>query len=320
EGEILTGKEALWKAGLQPVELAAKEGLALINGTQAMSGIGVVTLNEAERVGLAADMAASLTMEALHGVITAFNKDLLAVRPHPEFELVASRIRNWLEGSKRITKQGEVRVQDAYSIRGIPQVHGASWQTINYVDERLKTEINAATDNPIILENGEIYSSGHFHGQPIALAMDFLKVATAEWANISERRIERLVNPALSGLSPFLATNPGLECGLMVAQYAAAALVSENKVLAHPASVDSIPTSANQEDHVSMGTIGSRQARDIVHNTAKVIAIELISASQAIYLDEAEDMLAPATKKYLDMVREICPPLKGDQDISEEIE
>ncbi|MYL45188.1 histidine ammonia-lyase [Virgibacillus halodenitrificans] len=320
EGEILTGKEALRKAGLQPVELAAKEGLALINGTQAMSGIGVVTLNEAERVGLAADMAASLTMEALHGVITAFNKDLLAVRPHPEFELVASRIRNWLEGSKRITKQGEVRVQDAYSIRGIPQVHGASWQTINYVDERLKTEINAATDNPIILENGEIYSSGHFHGQPIALAMDFLKVATAEWANISERRIERLVNPALSGLSPFLATNPGLECGLMVAQYAAAALVSENKVLAHPASVDSIPTSANQEDHVSMGTIGSRQARDIVHNTAKVIAIELISASQAIYLDEAEDMLAPATKKYLDMVREICPPLKGDQDISEEIE
>ncbi len=320
EGEILRGKDALERAGLQPVSLAAKEGLALINGTQAMSGVGVITLNEAERVGLAADMSASLTIEALRGIITAFDKDLLAVRPHPEFELVASRMRNWLEGSQRVTDQGEIRVQDAYSIRCIPQVHGASWQTINYVDERLKVEINSATDNPIILENDEIISSGHFHGQPIALAMDFLKVAAAEWANISERRTERLVNPTLSGLSPFLATDPGLECGLMVAQYAAAALVSENKVLAHPASVDSIPTSANQEDHVSMGTIGSRQARDIVHNTARVIAIEIISASQAIYLDKAENQLAPKTKEYLEKIREICPPLDSDKDISEEIE
>jgi len=310
----------LKRAELQPVALEAKEGLALINGTQAMSGVGVVALNEAERVGLAADMAACLTMEALHGIISAFESDLLAVRPHPELEFVASRMRKWLEGSERITRQGEVRVQDAYSIRCIPQVHGASWQAFNYVEERLKVEMNSATDNPIVLESGEIISGGHFHGQPIALSMDFLKVAAAEWANISERRTERLVNPQLSGLSPFLAPDPGLECGLMVAQYAAASLVSENKVLAHPASVDSIPTSANQEDHVSMGTIASRQARDIIHNSARVIAIEMICASQAIYLEKAENQLAPATREYLEKIRAICPPLESDRAISDQME
>ncbi|WP_153722916.1 histidine ammonia-lyase [Sporosarcina cascadiensis] len=320
KGEILTGGEALKRAGLEPVTLQAKEGLALINGTQAMTAVGVIGFNEVERIGYAADMSASLTMEALRGIITAFDSELLAVRPHREFEVVASRIRNWLEGSKRVTSQGQIRMQDAYSIRCIPQVHGASWQSFQYVEDRLSVEMNSATDNPIILENGEIISGGHFHGQPIALAMDFMKVGAAELANISERRIERLVNPQLSGLSPFLATDPGLECGLMVAQYAAAALVSENKVLAHPASVDSIPTSANQEDHVSMGTIGSRQAREIIHNSARVIAIELICASQAIHLDHAESELAPATKSYLEKVREICPPLLGDRDISEQIE
>ncbi|MBY0223193.1 histidine ammonia-lyase [Sporosarcina aquimarina] len=320
EGEILTGGEALRLAGLEPVTLQAKEGLALINGTQAMTAVGVIGFNEAERIGYAADMSASLTMEALQGIITAFDSELLAVRPHKELEVVASRIRNWLEGSQRVTSQGQIRMQDAYSIRCIPQVHGASWQALQYVEDRLSVEMNSATDNPIILENGEIISGGHFHGQPIALAMDFMKVGSAELANISERRIERLVNPQLSGLSPFLATDPGLECGLMVAQYAAAALVSENKVLAHPASVDSIPTSANQEDHVSMGTIGSRQAREIIHNSARVIAIELICASQAIHLEQAENELAPATSAYLEKVRKICPPLLADRDISEQIE
>ena len=231
KGEILPGGEALKRAGLQPVVLEAKEGLALINGTQCMSGVGVIALNEAERVGLAADMAACLTMEALKGIISAFDSELLAVRPHPELEFVASRMRKWLEGSKRITHQGEIRIQDSYSIRCIPQVHGASWQAFNYVDERLLVEMNSATDNPIVLESGEVISGGHFHGQPIALSMDFLKVAAAEWANISERRTERLVNPQLSGLSPFLAVDPGLECGLMVAQYAAASLVSRIKCL-----------------------------------------------------------------------------------------
>lgn len=320
KGEILPGGEALKRAGLEAVSLQAKEGLALINGTQCMSGVGVVALNEAERVGLAADMAACLTMEALHGVISAFDSELLAVRPHPELEFVASRMRKWLDGSERITRQGEIRIQDAYSIRCIPQVHGASWQAFNYVDERLSVEMNSTTDNPIVLENGEVISGGHFHGQPIALSMDFLKVAAAEWANISERRTERLVNPQLSGLSPFLAPDPGLECGLMVAQYVAASLVSENKVLAHPSSVDSIPTSANQEDHVSMGTSGSRQAREIVHNAARVIAIEMICASQAIYLEKAENQLAPATRAFLEKVRAICPPLESDRAISDQME
>jgi histidine ammonia-lyase len=319
-GHIMSGQEALTKVGLTAVRLQAKEGLALINGTQAMTGIGVMTINEAERLGYVADMAACLTMEALQGIISAFDTDLLAVRPHAEIAMVGDRIRKWLNGSQRITTQGAVRMQDAYSIRCVPQVHGASWQCFDYVQQRLQTEINATTDNPIVLENGEVLSGGHFHGQPIALAMDFLKVGVAEWANISERRTERLVNPQLSGLSPFLATNPGLECGLMVVQYVAASLVSENKVLAHPSSVDSIPTSGNQEDHVSMGTTAARQARQIVHNSARVLAIELIAASQAIYLEQAEQQLAPTTRKYLDIVRSFCPPLRGDKAIGEETE
>lgn len=320
EGKVYPGAEALKMAGLEPVRLQAKEGLALINGTQVMTGVGAIALNEAERLGMAADMSACLTIEALQGVISAFDPALIAVRPHPELENVASRIRSWLEGSKRTTVQGEIRMQDAYSIRCIPQVHGASWQTFKHVDKILAIEFNSTTDNPIVLEDGRVLSGGHFHGQPIALAMDHLKIAAAEWANIAERRIERLVNPQLSGISPFLANDPGLECGLMVAQYAAAALVSENKVLAHPSSVDSIPTSANQEDHVSMGTIGSRQAREMIHNSARVIAIEMICASQAIYLQKVEDQLAPTTKEYLEKIRQICPPLESDRDISDQIQ
>ncbi len=321
EGEIVSGGMALQHAGLTPVRLQAKEGLALVNGTQAMTGIGVLTLNEAERIGLAADMAASLSLEALKGITSAFDPALLAVRPHPELELVGGRIRSWLDGSKRVTKQGEIRMQDAYSLRCIPQVHGASWQSFFYAEERVQTEMNATTDNPIVLENGEVLSGGHFHGQPIALAMDFLKIGVCEWANISERRTERMVNPQLNeGLPPFLATNPGIECGLMIAQYTAASIVSENKVLAHPSSVDSIPTSGNQEDHVSMGTTSARQVRQIVHNAARVIAIEMICASQAIHLDRAEQQLATATSQFLQKVRAICPPLTTDQPIGDEIE
>ncbi|MGE7092463.1 histidine ammonia-lyase [Lysinibacillus sp. NPDC048646] len=321
KGEIVSGGLALQQAGLTPVRLQAKEGLALVNGTQAMTGIGVLTLNEAERIGLAADMAASLSLEALKGITSAFDPALLAVRPHPELELVGGRIRKWLDGSKRVTKQGEIRMQDAYSLRCIPQVHGASWQSFFYAEERVRTEMNATTDNPVVLENGEVLSGGHFHGQPIALAMDFLKVGVCEWANISERRTERMVNPQLNeGLPPFLATNPGIECGLMIAQYTAASIVSENKVLAHPSSVDSIPTSGNQEDHVSMGTTSARQVRQIVHNAARVIAIEMICASQAIHLDRAEKQLASATSQFLQKVRAICPPLTTDQPIGDEIE
>jgi len=320
QGKVLPGHEALAAAGIQPVVLAAKEGLALINGTQAMTAVGLLTVTEANRLGRAADMAACLTMEALQGIITAFDEMLLATRPHPEQEHVAARIRTWLHGSQRTTTQGQLRVQDAYSIRCIPQVHGASWQTIGYAEARLGVELNSTTDNPIVLEDNRVLSGGQFHGQPIAIAMDLLKIGAAEWANISERRIERMVNPQLGGLRPFLANNPGLESGLMIAQYVAAALVSENKVLAHPASVDSIPSSANQEDHVSMGTIGARQAREIVHNAARVIAIEMICASQAIHFEDAAAACAPRTRAHLEWVRAMVPPFAQDTSLSAHIE
>jgi len=320
EGRVLSGKEALAAAGLVPVSLGAKEGLALINGTQAMTAVGILAATEAENLGLAADAATTLTMEALRGIITAFDAELLATRPHPEFEQVAARVRTWLLGSKRITRQGELRVQDAYSIRCVPQVHGASWQALGYVKGRIAVEINSATDNPIVLREDFIVSGGQFHGQPIAIAMDFLKIAVAEWASISERRVERLVNPQLSGLSPFLAFEPGLQSGLMITQYVAAALVSENKVLAHPASVDSIPSSGNQEDHVSMGTIAARQVREMLRNSAKVLAIELICASQAIGLQQAETDIAPHSQTLLAKVRSFVPVLTEDTSISDGIE
>lgn len=319
--EVLSGAEALRRAKLEPVVLKAKEGLALVNGTQAMTALSVVTLNEAERIGIAADMAGSLTMEALQGIIDAFDPKLLAVRPHVEIQIVGARMRYFLKGSKRVTRQGELRMQDAYSLRCIPQVHAASWQSFSHAEKVVQVEVNATTDNPIVLERGDVLSGGHFHGQSIAFAMDFLKFGVAEWANISERRTERLVNPHLNnGLPPFLAKKPGIECGLMIAQYTAASIVSENKVLAHPASVDSIPTSGNQEDHVSMGTISAKQARQMTHNAAKVIAIELICASQAIYLAQCEDDLAPRTYEFLKTVRMFCPPLETDRAIGEEIE
>jgi histidine ammonia-lyase len=320
QGRVMPGGEALKAAGLGPVTLGAKEGLALINGTQAMTAVGVLALSEAEHLGQSADLSAALTMEALRGIRTAFDEAFLAVRPHPEMVTVAKRILSWLNGSERVTDQGELRVQDAYSLRCIPQVHGASWQALAYADGKVAVEINAATDNPIVLEDGRIISGGQFHGQPIALSMDFLKVAVAEWANIAERRIERLVNPQLSGLSPFLAKSPGLQSGLMIAQYVAAALVSENKVLAHPASVDSIPSSANQEDHVSMGTIAARQCRQMIANSARVIAIELVAASQALYLEQAETAIAPRTRAALTRLRELAPPLNEDASISDVLE
>ncbi|MCL6631509.1 MAG: histidine ammonia-lyase [Alicyclobacillus herbarius] len=319
-GRVLPGAEALAKAGLKPVELMAKEGLALINGTQAMTAIGVLALTEAVHVGLAADAALALTMEALEGIADVFDEELLRVRPHKEFLAVAGRLRQWLAGSQRVSRQGILRVQDAYSLRCGPQVHGSSWQTIEYVRDRVLVEINSATDNPIVLEDGRILSGGHFHGQPIAIAMDLLKIGAAEWGNISERRTERMVNPQLSGLPAFLAPDPGLQSGFMITQYVAAALVSENKVLAHPASVDSIPSSANQEDHVSMGTIAARQCRQMIHNVAHVIAIEMACAAQAIHLQQAEGYLAPATRNLLQKIRAFIPAVTDDTSLSEPLE
>lgn len=288
-GERMSGLDALNNAGSKPVSLQAKEGVALINGTQPMSAVGVLAAYDAMELLKDATIAAAMSLEALRGTRSAYDKRLHATRPHQGQMDVAAALRKLLPPSEIGESHIDcAKVQDAYSIRCVPQVIGASLDTIRYVTRLLEVEINSATDNPLVFyESEEIVSGGNFHGQPVALAMDFLGIALAELANIAERRINRLVNPKLSGLPSFLTEESGLESGMMLAQYTAAALVSENKVLAHPASVDSIPTSADQEDHVSMGTIAARKCRSILENVRNVIAIEYMCAAQGL------DLLAP---------------------------
>jgi histidine ammonia-lyase len=319
-GERLAGKTALQKSGIHPIQLEAKEGLALINGTQAMSAVGVIAYLEAEKLADWADFIAALTLEALHGVIDAFDEKIHQVRPYPEQEFVAKNIRHLLEGSQCITRQGEHRVQDAYTLRCIPQIHGASRQVLTYVKEKLLIEINAATDNPLIFaDTGQVISGGNFHGQPIAFAMDFLGIGMSELANVSERRVERLVNPNLSNLPAFLSPQPGIQSGMMITQYVAASLVSENKVLAHPASVDSIPSSANQEDHVSMGTISARHGLQIIQNGWRVLAIEAMCAAQGIEFGDVTK-LAPRTESIYRWIRKHVEPWIEDRSPSRDIE
>ncbi|MEK4131031.1 histidine ammonia-lyase [Solibacillus sp. FSL W8-0474] len=312
--------EVFEQRGLSKIELQAKEGLALINGTQAMTAQGVVNYIEAEKLAYASEWIAAMTMESLYGIIDAFHPAVHEARGMKEQMDVAARMRDWLQDSKLISHQGEKRVQDPYSLRCIPQIHGASWQVLNYVKEKLEIEMNAATDNPLIFEDGDVViSGGNFHGQPIAFAMDFLKIGMAELANVSERRIERLVNPQLNeGLPPFLSANPGLESGAMILQYSAASLVSENKTLAHPASVDSIPSSANQEDHVSMGTTGSRHARMIIANVRNVLAIEAFCAAQAVEY-RGVDKMSPKLLEKWNEIREIAPAMTEDRIFSRDI-
>lgn len=331
---VLVGEGFVWNEGrhqaagevwasldIEPLVLEAKEGLALINGTQAMTAQGVVNWLEAETLAYQSEWIAAMTMEALHGITDAFHPAVHKARGYVEQVDVARRMLEWLEGSQLVTKQGEKRVQDAYSLRCIPQIHGASWQVLGYVKEKLEIEMNAATDNPLIFEDGEvIISGGNFHGQPIAFAMDFLKLAVAELANVSERRIERLVNPQLNeGLPPFLSPQPGLQSGAMILQYAAASLVSENKTLAHPASVDSIPSSANQEDHVSMGTIGARHAGIIIQNARRVIAIETFCALQGTEY-RGKELMSPSLQNKWDEFRKFTPSLVEDRIFSTDIE
>ncbi|GAA0424927.1 histidine ammonia-lyase [Agaribacter marinus] len=320
KGEAVDAASVLSKKQLQPIVLQAKEGLALINGTQAMVAVGVMNYIEAEKLAYDSEWIAALTMEGLQGIIDAFHPAVHEVRGYPQQVAVAKRMTAWLEGSQLITHQGEKRVQDAYSLRCIPQVHGATWQALDYVKEKLEIEANAATDNPLIFDGGKlVISGGNFHGQPIAIAMDFLKIAIAELANISERRVERLVNPQLNDLPAFLSAQPGLQSGAMIMQYAAASLVSENKTLAHPASVDSIPSSANQEDHVSMGTIGSRHARLIINNTRRVLAIECICALQAVE-STGIDKMAGKLKEKWEAYRKVVPTISEDRIFSTDIE
>ena len=315
KGKLISGKEALQLAGLNPVELKAKEGLALINGTQAMTACGSLAIQKANDIKKMADLIASLTSEGLSGIIDAYDPKIAEIRPHQGQKDSAENLRKILEGSGLTTRQGEVRVQDPYTLRCIPQVHGGSREAIDYVERVVNTEINSVTDNPLIFtEQGEIISGGNFHGQPMAIALDTLAIAISEFANISERRIERLVNPQLSGLPPFLIEEGGLNSGFMIPQYVAASLVSENKGLCTPASVDSIPSSANQEDHVSMGTIAARKALKVIENTTNVFAIELLCAVQALDFKEVEKM-SPVTKKVYELVRSRVSKLTKDREL-----
>jgi histidine ammonia-lyase len=315
KGEQLSGADAMSRAGIPVVELTSKEGLALINGTQVMTAVGCITVYDAMNALKLADISAAMTMEALNGITDAFDPRLHAVRPHQGQMDTASNLLRILSDSGLTTRQGELRVQDAYSLRCVPQIHGASKDAIRFVKERVEIEINSVTDNPIIFPDDDAaISGGNFHGQPVALAFDFLGIAIAEIANACERRIERLVNPQLSGLPAFLTPNGGLHSGFMIAQYSAAALVSENKVLAHPASVDSIPSSANQEDHVSMGTIAARKARDILANTIHVLAVELLAAAQGIEFKDPEK-LGKGTAAAFEIVRGSVPKWVEDREM-----
>ncbi|WP_283608059.1 histidine ammonia-lyase [Faecalispora anaeroviscerum] len=319
KGEILDGGEAMKRAGISVVELSAKEGLALINGTPAMTSTGALTVYDALELLKVADVAAALSFEAHNGVTDALDSRIHVIRPHKGQMDTARILQQLLKGSKNTTRQGEIRVQDAYSLRCVPQIHGASKDAINFVKQKVEIEINSVTDNPIILKDTmDAISGGNFHGQPMALPFDFLGIAVAELANVSERRIERLVNPALSGLPAFLTKDGGVNSGFMIVQYSAAALVSENKVLAHPASVDSIPSSANQEDHVSMGTIAARKARDILGNARRVLAMELMCACQAIDMRGDKGMGA-GTKPAYDTIRSLVTKLEEDRPLYEDI-
>ena len=320
QDQLFSGARALERAGLTPVTLEAKEGLALINGTQAMTAQGILALYDSDIVLKTADVASSLTMEALCGIPNALDERVHALRPHRGQIATSANLRRLLAGSNLVYGKEHERIQDAYSLRCIPQVHGASKDAYKYVENVLNTEINSVTDNPILFTgDGDVISAGNFHGQPVALALDFLGIALSEIGNISERRVERLVNPQLSGLPPFLSEASGLNSGYMIIQYTAAALVSENKVLAHPASVDSIPTSANQEDHVSMGSIAARKLHNILANVQNIVAIEILCACQALEFSD-KSKLAPATRSVYDLVREHVPPLKNDRFLEPEIQ
>ncbi|MDR7317681.1 histidine ammonia-lyase [Brevibacillus nitrificans] len=313
-GHRLSGKDALEQAGLAPVRLQAKEGLALINGTQAMTAQLCLALYDARVVLESAEVISAMTVEALRGIPKAFDPQLHLVRPHPGQQESARKLLLHLAGSERTSSQGELRVQDPYSLRCIPQVHGATRDTLEYVWQTVTRECNSVTDNPILFsETGDVISGGNFHGQPMAFAADFMAIAIAELANISERRTERLVNPQLSGLPGFLTENGGLHSGFMITQYVAASIVSENKVLCHPASVDSIPSSANQEDHVSMGTTATRKLRTVVGNTAKVLAIEYLAAAQAI--DFGAGKLGAGTGRAYQQLRNVIPRLTEDREM-----
>jgi histidine ammonia-lyase len=322
EDELLSGADALARVGLEPIRLRAKEGLSLINGTQFMAAFGALGIVRARRLARAADIACALTIEALEGSRQSFRPEVHALRPLPGQAESAENVLRLIEGSSVVESHRWCdRVQDAYSLRCAPQVHGACRDLLRYVEETVSVELNAATDNPLVLvDQREIVSNGNFHGQPLAFALDALAMAVSELANISERRTERLVNPSLSeGLPAFLAADGGLNSGFMIPQYVAASLVSENKALTHPASVDSIPTSAGQEDHVSMGNAAGLKAWQVLANSERAVAIELLAGAQAVEF-LAPLSPGPGSRAARAFVRTVSPRLAEDRPLSGEIE
>jgi histidine ammonia-lyase len=322
DGTLLSGEAALAAGGLEPIRLAAKEGLSLINGTQFMAAMATLALVRAKRLARTADLACALSLEALQGSRTSFHPAIHAARPLRGQLDSAANVLRLLEGSSIIESHRWCdKVQDAYSLRCAPQVHGASRDLLDNVETTVVIELNAATDNPLVLvDEGLVVSNGNFHGQPLAFGLDTLAMAVAELANISERRVERLVNPSLSdGLPPFLIREGGLNSGFMIPQYVAAALVSENKSLCHPASVDSIPTSAGQEDHVSMGNAAGLKALRVLANAELALAIELLAGTQAIeFLAPLEP--APGVRATHDAVRELSERVREDRSLADDIE
>jgi histidine ammonia-lyase len=309
--------KALARAGLKPLALQAKEGLSLVNGTQVMQSLGLLALRQAELLADTADVAGALSLDALRGSPVAFDERLQRARPHAGQLASAKNLLRLNRGSAiRRSHLNCARVQDAYSLRCMPQVHGTARDALAYAVKVFETEMNSVTDNPLVfIREGEVLSGGNFHGQPLATALDLLAIVMTQLGGISERRIDRMVNPLTSDLPPFLAGSPGLESGLMLAQVTAAALASENKVLAHPASVDSIPTSGNKEDYVSMGVAAALKLRAILANVASILAIELLAASRAI------DLLAPLrtgtlAERARDLVGRASPAPKHDRSIS----
>jgi histidine ammonia-lyase len=330
QGRRMPGGEALRSAGIEPVRLQAKEGLALLNGTQALTAVGALALWRAHRLVGLADVSGALTLEALLGTRVAFDQRIHAARPHPGQAVAASRLRSLLAESHTTP----VHVQDAYSLRCMPQVHGAVRGALNFARGTVEIETGSATDNPLVFtsnrstaneivggtQSAEVLSGGNFHGAPLALAFDTAAIALTTLAGIAERRIDRLVNPDLNqGLPAFVAAHPGTGSGFMIAHVAAVSLLNESKVLAHPASVDNVPTSGGQEDHVSMGMTAALKLRQIVENGEAIAAIELMAASEALRYREPFDA-GRELRRVVELVRSIAPPLEEDRPLSYDIE
>ena len=321
KGERMPGAKAMEMAGIKPLEtLFSKEALAITNGTYAMTSVGALNLYDALELASMADVTAALSFSALTGQLAAFDEKIHNERGQLGQIKVAENMRKLIEGSAMVKDSQGLRVQDSYTLRCIPQVHGAIRDALAYVKEKTDIEINAVTDNPLIFKGDEVISGGNFHGEPMALAYDFLGIACSEVASISERRTEKMVNAAISnGLTPFLTVEPGINSGFMIVQYAAASMVSENKVLAHPASVDSIPSSANQEDFVSMGTTAARKSGWIIDNSYSVLAYELFTACQAVDIRRRLGKVAPGLSPVLEdvysLVRENIDFIEKDREM-----